>query len=121
MDSAATDAILAALLAAREEKTARVREFDTVTSELTESRSDADTDDEHDPEGTTIAWDRAAQEATAESARAHLAEIDAAIERVRDGWNGACLQCGTPIPPERLVARPSADRCVPCASRPSRR
>lgn len=121
MDAASTDATLAALLAAREEVAGRVDEFDSVARELAQARGDADSDDEHDPEGSTIAWDRAAQEATADGAREHLAEIDAAIERIRSGWDGSCLQCGGPIPPQRLAVRPSAQRCVPCASRPRRR
>lgn len=120
MDASSADATLAALLATRAQVAARVDEFDSVAKELADARGDADSDDEHDPEGSTIAWDRAAQEATAEGARAHLAEIDAAIERLQSGWDGLCASCGRPIPPERLAARPSADRCVPCASDRSR-
>lgn len=117
MDADSADATLAALLEAREEVAARVTEFDSVAKDLADARGDADSDDEHDPEGSTIAWDRAAQEATAEGAREHLAEIDAAIARLRSGWDGRCADCGTLIPAERLAARPSADKCVPCASR----
>lgn len=121
MDPAATEATLAALLTARAESEARAREFDAVAKQLAAARNDADSDDEHDPEGSTIAWDRATQEATAEAARTHFDEIDTAIARIRAGWDGACLDCGAPIPAERLAVRPSADRCVPCASRSRRR
>lgn len=116
MDSDTSQAMLDALLSAREEAAARVAEFDAVTLGLAQARGEADTDDEHDPEGTTIAWDRAAAEAGADTARAHLVEIESAVERIRGGWDGSCVACGTPIPAERLAARPSADRCVPCAS-----
>ena len=27
-----------------------------------------------------------------------------------------CVECGKPIPPERLAALPSADTCIDCAS-----
>ena len=40
-----------------------------------------------------------------------------ALARVRAGWDGACAGCGRPIPAERLIARPAADRCVRCAAR----
>ncbi|MDO5712286.1 MAG: TraR/DksA C4-type zinc finger protein [Micrococcales bacterium] len=37
------------------------------------------------------------------------------MARVGDGWNGRCTRCDQPIPPERLAARPCADRCIRCA------
>lgn len=110
-----SEELLAALGAERDEALRRVALFDEVVRDLMEARGDADTDDEHDPEGSTVSWDRVTQEATARAAREHLGEIDAAIARVEGGWDGRCADCGEPIPPERLAARPSADRCVRCA------
>ena len=110
-----SEELLAALRAERDEALRRVAVFDEVVRDLMEARGDADTDDEHDPEGSTVSWDRVTQEATARAARQHLAEIDAAIARVDAGWDGRCADCGEPIPAERLAARPSADRCVRCA------
>ena len=46
----------------------------------------------------------------------HLAEIDAALERLADGTYGVCLVCGRPIPAERLEVRPTATTCVGCAT-----
>lgn len=109
-------ALLAQLRERRDEEFRRVAQFDTVVRELAESRGDSDADDEHDPEGSTVAWERAAQQASADAARAHLAEIDAAIARVESGWDGTCAGCGRTIPAERLIARASANRCVACAS-----
>ncbi len=115
-----TSALHAELTRARGEAVARVAEFDAVVRELAQARSDSDTDDEHDPEGSTLSWDRAVQAASADAARHRLAEIDAALDRLEAGWDGACVACGRPIPAERLAARPGADRCVACAGRARR-
>lgn len=120
-DSHSPDALLDALHAARGDAVRRLAEFQEVVAGLADARTDADGDDEHDPEGSTVAWDRAAQAATVAAAREHLAEIDAALTRVRGGWAGTCAGCGAPIPAQRLVARPSADRCVRCAADRTRR
>ena len=69
-------------------------------------------DDEHDPEGTTIAYERTQLGALVEQAEAHLADIDAALARVAEGTYGRCEVCGRPIPAARLEARPTATRCV---------
>ena len=43
--------------------------------------------------------------------------IDAARARIADGRYGECVDCGVAIPIERLMAQPTALRCVPCQSR----
>lgn len=43
-----------------------------------------------------------------------LRELDAAIARIERGEYGECIDCGEPIPPERLEAYPSAMRCIDC-------
>ena len=73
-------------------------------------------DDEHDPEGATIAFERSQVGALITQARDHLAELDAAEARVADGSYGICEGCGRPIAPERLEARPVARTCVTCAA-----
>jgi RNA polymerase-binding protein DksA len=73
-------------------------------------------DDEHDPEGATIAWERQHVAALLDQAREHLAAIDEALRRLGEGSYGRCEVCGQPIAPERLAARPTATRCVACAS-----
>ncbi len=77
---------------------------------------DTNADDEHDPEGTTIAFERSQVGALVASARAHLAELDAAEVRVAAGTYGVCERCGEPIGDERLEARPAAPHCVRCAT-----
>jgi DnaK suppressor protein len=46
-----------------------------------------------------------------------LMAIDAARGRIADGSYGECIDCGQPIPFERLRAQPTALRCVPCQAR----
>jgi DnaK suppressor protein len=45
---------------------------------------------------------------------AHLAAVEAALERIGAGTYGECSDCGADIPPARLHATPEAARCVPC-------
>jgi RNA polymerase-binding protein DksA len=79
---------------------------------------DTNADDEHDPEGATIAFERSQVAALVRQAREHLAEIAAALTRLEAGSYGVCERCGQPIAPERLEARPTARGCVQCASLP---
>ena len=79
---------------------------------------DTNADDEHDPEGATIAFERSQSGALVAQAREHLAEIDRAVARLDDATYGTCERCGNPIPDGRLEARPTARRCVACASLP---
>lgn len=45
---------------------------------------------------------------------AELAEVEAAIARLADGTYGECADCGMTIPAARLIAYPTARRCVAC-------
>ncbi|GAA3132455.1 TraR/DksA family transcriptional regulator [Nonomuraea salmonea] len=74
-------------------------------------------DDEHDPEGTSTAFERAHVQALLDQALTHLAELDLASERLRDGTYGTCARCGQRIPIERLQILPAIKTCVNCASR----
>lgn len=73
-------------------------------------------DDEHDPEGSTIAYERSQLSALVAQAEAHLAEIDLAVERIAAGTYGRCAVCGAEIPGGRLEARPTASTCIGCAA-----
>lgn len=75
------------------------------------------TDDEHDPEGSTIAFERSQTSSLLASSKAHLADVDDALLRLADGIYGRCERCGDPIAHERLLARPAARTCIVCASK----
>ncbi|MFE7407250.1 TraR/DksA family transcriptional regulator [Isoptericola sp. NPDC057559] len=79
---------------------------------IVESARDANVDDEHDPEGATLAWERQQAAALAAGAEAERHELLAALDRVAAGTYGVCEVCGRPIPAARLAARPAATRCV---------
>ena len=90
---------------------ALTREFDSVVAA---SRS-SNADDEHDPEGATIAFERQQVVALLEQAQRRLADVDAALARRAAGDYGICESCGRPIAAERLAARPAARTCIDCA------
>jgi DnaK suppressor protein len=106
----------AARLAVEREQTLRrlaslTEDFEAVVA----ASSNTNADDEHDPEGATIAFERSQVGALVRSARRHLAEIDAAEQRLADGHYGTCEECGAPIGSGRLEARPVARTCIRCA------
>ena len=74
------------------------------------------TDDEHDPEGATIAFERAQAMALLDETRTQLGAVDQALGRVDTGTDGRCESCGEQIAPARLAARPAAALCIGCAS-----
>ena len=74
-------------------------------------------DDEHDPEGATIAFERSQLDALVHQARAHLDAVNAALARLAAGTYGTCEICKRPIAAERLEARPTAVSCVACPPR----
>ncbi|WP_408899386.1 TraR/DksA family transcriptional regulator [Nocardioides sp. R1-1] len=86
--------------------------------EVVAASRDTNADDEHDPEGATIAFERSQLATLVAQVRRHLAEVDAALARLDAGTYGVCERCGEPIASARLEARPSARRCVACAARP---
>ncbi|NMR20473.1 TraR/DksA C4-type zinc finger protein [Cellulomonas fimi] len=90
----------------------RTAGFDEVVAASLHSNAD----DEHDPEGATLAFERSQLGALVRQARAHLQEIDAATARLAAGTYGVCERCGRPIATGRLEARPAARTCVECAA-----
>ncbi|GAB2464371.1 RNA polymerase-binding transcription factor DksA [Conyzicola lurida] len=80
------------------------------------SRAGSSVDDEHDPEGPTLAFEQSQASAILEQTRVHLSQIDKALERLEAGTFGSCVTCLRPIPVARLEARPYSTQCVACAS-----
>jgi DnaK suppressor protein len=71
-------------------------------------------DDEHDPEGATVAFERQKVAALRGQAEAHLGNIDRALARVKAGTYGFCCSCRGPIATERLRALPVTELCIGC-------
>lgn len=49
--------------------------------------------------------------------RASLAEVEHALEKMKNGTYGLCDICGQPISPERLEAMPQANLCMSCKAK----
>ena len=92
------------------------RDFDGIVSSAASAA-----DDEHDPEGSSTAFDRQHVAALLGQAADQLAEIHRAEQRLADGSYGRCERCGLPIAAGRLAARPAATTCIACADGLSRR
>ena len=43
-----------------------------------------------------------------------LRDVKAALQRIRDGSFGICIECESAISPKRLAAVPWASRCIQC-------
>jgi DnaK suppressor protein len=84
--------------------------------DIVEATSDVATDDEHDPEGHTIAWERQQIAALLDETKITLTAIEAAEQRLVDGLYGTCTICGREIAAERLDALPATPTCVTCAT-----
>ena len=106
-----------ALADVRRRSLARLADLTGDYAGIVEASKDSNADDEHDPEGSTIAFERSQVGALVDQARARLREVDAALARLDAGSYGACERCGQQIAPGRLAARPTARRCVGCAGR----
>src|SRR5580693_7605071 len=106
----AREVLLAEQARARERVAALEREF----AGLAEAASSAGTDDEHDPEGATLAFERQHAAALLEAAQEQVAAFDAALERLAEGRYGICDRCGRPIGEDRLAAGPAARTCIEC-------
>jgi DnaK suppressor protein len=50
-----------------------------------------------------------------------LHDIDATLLRIRSGTYGICTDCGNPIPPNRLQAQITAQRCIACQTEADKR
>jgi DnaK suppressor protein len=108
---------LLALVEAEQERTARqIASLEGVVAAIVEASELISTDDEHDPEGPTIAYERAQATALLRQARA---DLDALVIRRRQlelGRQVVCAACGRDINLERVAALPTTSRCIECAS-----
>lgn len=105
------------LLAADRRDTAdRILALNRDVTSIIEAAQQTSTDDEHDPEGSSTAFERSHTSALLSAANDHLADVDLALNRIADDEYGRCESCAEPIAYERLKARPAARTCIRCAS-----
>lgn len=105
----------------RERSAARAAALSRDFDEIVTASADAVRDDEHDPEGATIAFERAQVAALLADAQEQVSTLERVSAQLDDTAAGNCEHCGAPIPFERLLARPTATRCVPCADASAQR
>ena len=80
------------------------------------SRAEAAADHFGQPEDprAQLATERELEFALDERETAHLAAVDAALNRIESDTYGECTDCGTDVTAARLYATPEAPRCVHC-------
>ncbi len=110
----ATRQRLAARLIANAEQ---IRGLEREHSEIVAAAQGANGDDEHDPEGATIGFEREQVAALLAQAVHTRSEIMQGLGRLDDGCYGICELCQGDIGIERLEVRPAARTCISCASR----
>lgn len=68
-------------------------------------------------DSSQVTAERGEVEALVGSLREALDEVEGALRKVEDGTYGNCDDCGQPIDPLRLEAKPAAPYCINCASK----
>ncbi|MFD1851794.1 TraR/DksA C4-type zinc finger protein [Oceanobacillus bengalensis] len=68
--------------------------------------------DNHPGDMGTELFEREKDTALNEHAEKELEEINKALHAIEEGTYGICATCGVDIPYQRLVAVPTADRCI---------
>jgi DnaK suppressor protein len=100
----------------RERKTALLPALRADIASASSARLDSNVDDEHDPEGSTIAFELSQASALLKQSSAGLVQVEAALARIADGTYGTCAACGKAIAEGRLEARPWTQFCIEHAS-----
>ncbi|TAL23243.1 MAG: TraR/DksA family transcriptional regulator [Frankiales bacterium] len=103
--------------AALADNAVQLRSLTAQRDEIVAASQDSNADDEHDPEGATIAFERQQVAALVEQLERSRADIERALAQWETGSYGRCECCGEPIGVARLDARPTARTCIGCASR----
>ena len=108
---------LLAIVAAEQERTARqISSLEAVVASIVEGSELVSTDDEHDPEGATIAYERAQAIALLRQARADLDALAVTSRQLELRQQVVCKTCGREIDLKRVAALPTTSRCVGCAA-----
>lgn len=76
--------------------------------------------DQHPADVADFAFQRELSETQQRILQQEANQVQAALERAKAGQYGICVDCGEPIPKERLEARPEATSCIACQSRRER-
>ena len=72
---------------------------------------------QHPADTADFTYQRELQQTTQNLLEREVEQVQAAMRARETGTYGICQECGQPIPPERLQARPEATLCVACQRR----
>jgi RNA polymerase-binding transcription factor DksA len=73
--------------------------------------------DQNFADSSQVTAERGEAEALANSLKETLSEVEHALAKIDGSTYGVCENCGQPIAPARLEAKPAARLCINCASR----
>ncbi|HVA04426.1 MAG TPA: TraR/DksA family transcriptional regulator [Acidimicrobiales bacterium] len=68
-------------------------------------------------DSSQVTAERGEAEALGASLRETLDDVERALAKLAAGSYGACEDCGAPIDPLRLEAKPAARYCIDCAAK----
>ncbi|MCX8032998.1 MAG: TraR/DksA C4-type zinc finger protein [Thermoleophilia bacterium] len=108
------DMIRRRLQSERDRLVQELADLDADLAKALDSYSDEGPYDQHMAEMATATLDREIDLTLQGNARATLARIRRALEKLEEGTYGLCDKCGEPIPEERLEAVPFATLCLRC-------
>jgi DnaK suppressor protein len=109
-----------ALIAERERLSREIADLDADLSESLEDSSEESPYDQHMAETAGVTLDREIDLTLEENARAVIAQIDRALDKLENGSYGTCDKCEQPIGEERLKFAPFATLCIDCKRREER-
>lgn len=116
VDEFAIESLVEVVEAERERTVRQIASLEAAVASIVEGSELVSTDDEHDPEGATIAYERAQATALLRQARADLDALGVTLSHLEAGHPVVCCDCGQAIDAERIAALPTTSRCVDCAS-----
>lgn len=93
------------------------RSASTLEAEGAGTGSELSSMDQHPADAATDLQDADRQGAALEAISDQRTQVEAALARLDEGTFGVCVDCGTPVPEERLEARPEAARCIECQTK----
>lgn len=92
----------------------RLSEADGLGESLKDSISELSIYDNHPADVATELYERSKDLGLLETTRKQIAQIDEALDAIREGNYGLCRNCGKTISQKRLLALPQALLCIQC-------
>ena len=83
--------------------------------EMVSASEGSNSDDEHDPEGMSTAFEKAQLIGLLRQSDQEQAALRLALDRLEEPGFGLCEHCAEFIGVDRLLALPAATRCITCA------